>query len=120
MSYKKGNYHSFDGDQIGRKLELLILEDRADEIVSFAREVNAAVSKLRTSLEMMGCTVLFASGDSVLAYSESPIDIDSVPRRFGTVTFSGGSGSSPKEALIALERAKLSGKGRLVCYREDY
>ncbi|WP_156825309.1 mCpol domain-containing protein [Elioraea tepidiphila] len=111
-------YYSFDGDQIGRRIQTLILENAAQEAAVFSRNVSEAIELLTKELQCLGCQVLFAAGDSVMAVGPPGIPIERLlsPRR--GISFSVGIGKTPRDALVALSRAKINGGGHVVCYRE--
>jgi len=104
-------YYAFDGDRIGKRLQHLILQNAEEDVETFAVSVNTAMSILEKSLRGLGCKIIFASGDSILAFSEIPADIEDVQRIYGNITFSLGVGHTPREALIALGAAKLQPPG---------
>ncbi len=119
MSSRNGKYYySFDGDQVGRRIQTLILENDVPGLVQLSREVTACVADLRERLLALGCEVLFAAGDSVMAIGPPDVPIERVPVHVNGLTFSVGIGLTPREALIALARAKTSGRGQTVRYEE--
>lgn len=118
---KTGNstwYYSFDGDQVGRRIQTMILENDTSGVREFSRVVTACVTNLRDRLVGLGCEVLFAAGDSVMVIGPPNLPIEVLPVRVNGLTFSVGIGTTPREALIALARAKTEGRGQTVLYKE--
>lgn len=113
LSKNNRRYYAFDGDRIGKRLQHLILQNDETEVETFAAAVSTAVSILEKSLRGLDCKIIFASGDSVLAFSDTPIEIENVQRIYGSITFSLGVGHTPREALIALGAAKLQPPGSI-------
>lgn len=111
-------YYSFDGDQVGRRIQTMILENDVPSLLELSRTVSACVTELHDQLVRLGCDVLFAAGDSVMAVGPAGLPIEDLPLKVNGLTFSVGIGSTPREALIALARAKTSGRGQTVRYEE--
>lgn len=111
-----------DGDDIGSKLELLLLDEKLDEATRFSESVTEAMTELRKSFENIAELKirLFGGDDLIAEFSElslSAIEINQFRKDFKFrcgVTISAGIGISVKDALSNLRRAKLSGKNRLV------
>ncbi len=116
MSTRNGDrwFYSFDGDQVGRRVQTLILENDVSGIVRLSQTVSSAVNTLRDELKAMGCEVLFAAGDSVLAIGPSDLALEKMPIEENGLTFSVGVGRTPRAALIALAKAKTKGRGEIV------
>lgn len=103
-------YFAYDGDRIGSKLESLIIDNDEEKIENFANTVLDALERLESSLKKSGCKIIFASGDSILAKStDELVDVNSIDREYGNITFSLGIGSTPLEAMLALKKAKSTG-----------
>jgi len=117
-SIKQGWYYSFDGDQVGRRIQTLILENDVPALVRLSRTVTACVADLGEALSGLGCEVLFAAGDSVMAIGPADLPVHRLPLQVDGLTFSVGIGATPREALIALARAKTSGRGQTARYEE--
>lgn len=111
-----------DGDDVGSRLELLLLDGKLEEATAFSKRVAEAMAKLRESLEQIPSlrTHLFGGDDLIAEFqasSLSPGEIDRFRKDFESrcgVTISAGAGAGIEEALANLRRAKLSGKNRLV------
>ncbi len=78
MSTSSGDrwFYSFDGDQVGRRIQTLILEKDVPGIVRLSQTVSNAVNTLRDELNAMGCEVLFAAGDSVMAVGPAGLALE--------------------------------------------
>ncbi|MGI6655816.1 MAG: mCpol domain-containing protein [Desulfobulbus sp.] len=107
-------FYSFDGDQVGRRVQTLILENDVPGLVHLSRTVSSAVKTLRDELNGMGCEVLFAAGDSVMAVGPGRLALETLPIAENGLTFSVGVGRTPRAALIALAKAKTKGRGEIV------
>lgn len=111
-------YYSFDGDQVGRRIQTMILENDISSVLDYSRAVSGSVSDLHDHLVCLGCDVLFAAGDSVMAIGPPGVAVEELPLNVNGLTFSVGIGRTPRNALIALARAKTSGCGQIVRYEE--
>ena len=107
-------FYALDGDSVGRRLEYLVMNNDEDKIVEYSKQISCAVDDVVNALEMAGCSIIFFGGDSVLAKSRSPIDIEKIPRKFNGTTFSLGVGNSPLMAMLALKKAKATNPGGFV------
>ena len=110
------HYYAYDGDQVGRQLECLLIDNNDRAVSDYAKAVGSALDEITSMLKHRGCSILFASGDSILAKSSTTVDIDDIPRRYGKITFSLGIGKSSLDAMLALKQAKLLGGGRVVTF----
>lgn len=110
-----------DGDGVGDRLELSLLDNEATQASQLSQVLREAVEELaRTIRSWQGAEVFFAAGDEVLAR----VPRDSVEERlledarasFKNQTgcsLSVGVGPDPRSATMALRRAKLLGKDRV-------
>jgi GTP cyclohydrolase III len=111
-----------DGDDVGSRLELLLLDGKLDEAIRFSELVTEAMFELRKSFEQVaGLNISLFGGDDLIAEfcvaSLSAIAVNQFRRNFESkcgVTISAGVGTLVEDALANLRRAKLSGKNRLV------
>jgi hypothetical protein len=115
-----------DGDDVGKRLELLLL----DNDVNFAAQYSRLISDARINLELrllslMSGRTIFSAGDELLVLVGAELlDIPGI--RFACGEFekdcgqrvSIGIGPSTALAATSLRRAKLLGKGRIVYGRE--
>lgn len=110
-----------DGDDVGARIELLLLKDDADGAAAISRAVVQAIGDAADRIQALWMgTVHFAAGDELLASVSGPLtasDLDGIRHRFEErtgLTISCGVGSSPAEAARMLHLAKLEGKNRTV------
>lgn len=115
----KRTYYSFDGDQVGRRLQALILENDLEGIANFSRIAAAALTSLTQALERAGAHMVFSAGDSIMAWSSSELDLTSLPLRSNGIRFSVGVGDSPREALVGLTKSKIAANGEAIRYQES-
>jgi hypothetical protein len=107
-------FYAIDGDDVGRRLEQVLLSGSLDEIQTYCKNVNDHLIVLEGKLRQHGCHIVFASGDSILAYSDSMLNIDLLPLLASNgLTFSVGVGRSVPGAWLALKRAKALGRNRV-------
>lgn len=109
-------YLAYDGDKVGRKLESLLIDNDEANIEAFARKVAHVLAELEKSLLDKGCTVIFASGDSILAKANGEFDPEEIRRQYGEITFSLGVGNTPLDAMLALKKAKTGSLGSFYIY----
>lgn len=110
-----------DGDGVGDRLELALLDNEAVQASQLSHLLQEAVEELaRTIRSWQGAEVLFAAGDEVLACvpRDSLGDrlLEDLRTSFKVRTgcsLSVGVGSDPRSATLALRRAKLLGKDRV-------
>lgn len=115
-----------DGDRIGDRLELFLLEGNIDGAVALSGRLHRALARLVSSLkEELNGQILFTGGDDVLAAvpatlasSEGCEALQSVYQEACGCTLSVGVGRTPQSAVDALRRAKLLGRNRTVISRE--
>ena len=107
---------AYDGDKVGRKLESLLIDNDELKVEAYANEVSNALRTLESALIERGCTIIFASGDSLLAKSTEQFAPDKIQRNYGGISFSLGVGGSPLEAMLALKKAKANGHGSYCIY----
>ncbi|MGH9828469.1 MAG: mCpol domain-containing protein, partial [Blastocatellia bacterium] len=115
-------YLHLDGDDVGSRLELLLLDGRLDKAATLSSKVTRAMQALRVGLEEIdGLEVRLFGGDDLIATCPSgavtPGKLQELRRAFKRtcgITLSSGAGPSVQEALSNLRRAKLSGKNRSV------
>lgn len=112
-------YYAIDGDNIGRRLEHLIITNDEAGAARFSREVDAALLLLAHQLGMKGAAIIFAGGDNLLAKTDAWIDPSYLPMHHGRLTFSLGIGRSPVTAMLALKRAKVESPGSYYLNTEE-
>lgn len=118
-------YAFFDGDDIGPKLEYLLLNNRLEEASLFSESINTAMSNIRTYLKNTGnITVHILGGDDILLQYDKSVDdgllIGEIRGIFETqtgCTMSCGTGSDLNQTLWNLHKAKLFGKDNINGYK---
>lgn len=111
-----------DGDDIGNKLELMLLDGDIDSAKRFSQEVERAVRESAAIITtMLGSELVFIGGDGFLAIvpsSELNTNMgQQMQARFREAcgcTLSVGTGPDARAATNALRRAKLLGKNRVI------
>ena len=113
-------YVLLDGDQVGRRMEDLLLRDALPRLYFLVQDLNEAVLLLARVFRKAGGLVYLVGGDTVLGSVDDirPLlaGMQSV-RHALPCTFSAGVGSSVRDALIALKLAKARGSGEIVRVR---
>lgn len=106
-------FYAIDGDDIGRRIEQLVLTGQLPELVAFSLKVASCLDEIKCFIEGHGGSVILCAGDSLFAESESPIKLCNKSLSFDGVTFSAGIGQTPEIAFLALKKAKGLGKKRI-------
>ena len=118
----KNKYYIYiDADNIGDKLELLIILDRLDEACTFSRTLSSAMKDLCSDLEKnLNADILLFGGDDIIASIESEyLDIDKIELirksfyKLTNCTISCGISLSVQDALQNLRIAKLNGRNQI-------
>lgn len=117
-------YIAIDGDDIGSKIEYLMLTDRLNLLTDFSEMFEASFRWLQSALvNDLGARIIFRGGDNLLAKAEGFTEIharlESLMTRFqeqSGCSLSIGLGASTIEAYLALKLAKVSGKSRIYRY----
>ncbi|MBH87498.1 MAG: hypothetical protein CL604_18380 [Alteromonadaceae bacterium] len=115
------NYISIDGDDVGRKITSLYLENAVAKLSHFCDEMKVATEKMSNYLTERGFEVVFCAADGVAASIESDIDFESVYTnlcKFAPegINLSAGGGKTLSQSYIALLSAKSNGKNRIHRY----
>lgn len=116
-----------DGDNVGNRLELLLLDERLDDACKYSESVARALQQVKALLvEAPTVRVLIAEGDDLLATWQPGAvtleDIDCAREVFLRTcgqTMSAGVGFSTNSAVQNLRRAKLAGKAQTICEPES-
>jgi hypothetical protein len=106
-------YYAVDGDDVGRSLERLLLENDPAAAQAFSSRVTKDVQYIRRYFEERGASIVFCAGDGLLAQSSESIAAEPVIQGTSGTTFSVGVGDTTANALLALKKAKGLGKARL-------
>jgi GTP cyclohydrolase III len=115
-----------DGDSIGDRLELFLLDGHVEKAADFSDRLRQALETLASALEKdLRGKIIFTGGDDVLALVPAALVSEEACRELQSAyhdicgcTLSVGVGHSPDRAVGALRRAKLLGKNRAVFSRE--
>ena len=111
-----------DGDCVGDRMELLLLDGDAEGAADLSIRLQQALDAVLNTLKCdFGGHIVFAGGDDLLAQVplvwasvESSDMLRGLYQRICGCTLSIGVGQSPERAVEALRRAKLSGKNQVV------
>ena len=106
-------YYAIDGDDIGKELEKYALSNDLDSIKFLSENVYLCLDEIKVFLENNGAKIVFCGGDSILALSETRIDLKINNISFDSFSFSAGIGQSCCNATLALMKAKGLGKKRI-------
>jgi len=118
---KNSIFAFFDGDNIGDKIELLLIEGRLSEASLLSDNLNLALEEIKRILNDKKVKIHICGGDDLLIEMPSnefkyPI-IEEVRDMFfqrTNCTFSCGIGINLNETIANLHRAKISGKNKIV------
>jgi GTP cyclohydrolase III len=119
-------YISVDGDNIGSRLENLIILEKADELHKFSQDVFLYFEIIKKGLLDCEAEIIFYGGDSILAKVQGTSFVSLMNKIFsegqsyaqGQISVSVGLGDSILEAYLALKAAKSSGKCCWIKYPE--
>jgi minimal CRISPR polymerase domain len=117
---------SVDGDDVGRSLELYILDNRIEELENFAIALTHRFEWFSSKLRhLFRAQIHLIGGDSILASCEPTEEtvqcLENLRIEFfqeGLPSISIGIGNTSREAYLALKYAKLRGKNRLVTFED--
>ena len=113
----------FDGDNVGNRLELLLLDGRVADACAYSESLNQALRDALALLQgLSNVNVLVAGGDDLLASwlsgTVSRGDLEKIRQAFFDAcgqSMSVGVGRSASGAVHCLRRAKLMGKAQIIC-----
>jgi GTP cyclohydrolase III len=126
MKNFNNKYIAFDGDNIGFKLEGLILQNKIVELTKFSELLNFHLNKLLNEIKKIeNVSIIFFGGDNFLLRFDNSENIfqfsESIRFKFNSLsdhTASIGIGNNPRQAYIALKIAKVSGKNCTIDFSE--
>ncbi len=117
-------YISIDGNRIGSKVEAYLIANDVEGLVRFSQGVERARQVIETQLRTSGITILFSSGDSVLAATELPFTLkegEELAQCFedlcGCVA-AVGIAYTLCDVYLAIKLAKASDNVRVIDYRK--
>jgi minimal CRISPR polymerase-like protein len=115
-------YAFFDGDNIGERMEIMLLENRLTEATEFSEKLERAMSRLgEITRSQDGIEVIILGGDDLLfKYEDSSTSISELLEklrseflRISGSTMSCGVGKTVRESVLNLYLAKLYGKNQI-------
>ncbi|MEM6255087.1 MAG: mCpol domain-containing protein [Cyanobacteria bacterium P01_D01_bin.156] len=119
-------YLAIDGDDVGHRLEYLMLINERETIFEFSKIFQSAMNWLEIKLvEDFDADIIFNGGDNLLAClstenltSELMEELRTEFAKKADSTISVGLGNSPRQAYFALKLAKTSGKNCIRHFQE--
>src|SRR6266498_3849452 len=119
-------YVAADGDNVGSRLEYLVITNNIEALKEFSTKFNAAMEWFENELEVcFSASMVFFGGDNLLAsITSNKFARESLERlRFefskrAQSTLSIGIGDTPQQAYLALKLAKTNGKNVIREFRE--
>lgn len=122
----KSFFLAADGDDVGRKIEFLIVSNQVESLALFFTNFHDAMFWLSEVLENnFDAKIIFSGGDSLLAELKGESfqvkKLDDLRSEFhdrSKATISFGLGFNPRQAYFALKLAKASGKNRSEVFQE--
>lgn len=122
----KSFFLAADGDDVGRKIEFLIVSNQVESLTDFFNDFHDAMLWFSEVLtDNFGAKIIFNGGDSLLAELKSEYfqaeKLDNLRAEFhckSKATISFGIGFNPRQAYFALKLAKASGKDRIEIFQE--
>lgn len=115
-------YAFFDGDSIGDKMEIMLLENRLTEAAEFSEKLESAMFRLgQITRSQDGIEVIILGGDDLLfKYEDNSENIsdflEKIRSEFLRITgstMSCGVGKTVRESVLNLYLAKLYGKNQV-------
>lgn len=110
-----------DGDNIGEKIELALINSDVEKAQSIHNVVQASIESVKLEIENYGYKILMSGCDDILfSINQSEFDNSTLIKVMecfferSKFTLSIGVGFSINESLINLRIAKLSGKNKIV------
>ncbi len=106
-------YCSIDGDRIGARIEVKLLQKNLAEAKELSERVNAAMQEIIDCIKAAGGEIIFWGGDSIFAEFDERFDeslLDELPQLFFErtgCTISIGTGDTPLKAYLKLKRQKI-------------
>ena len=109
-------YIAIDGDDVGLQLRDYIVANDIDRISAYSLGIDSFFKEIRDWLSKKGFVIVFCGGDSVLAYTDTPEEINDLIEVMptGLCKVSVGVGSSAEQSYLALQLAKARGKRQAV------
>ena len=117
-------YLAVDGDDVGHRLEYLMLMNEREAITKFSKTFLEAMIRLENKLvKDFDALIVFTGGDNLLAsLNDLPTEVIEALRsefaKRSNTTLSIGLGENPRQAYFALKLAKTSGKNCIRHFKE--
>lgn len=117
-------YLAVDGDDVGHRLEYLMLMNEREAITKFSKTFLEAMIWLENKLvKDFDALIVFTGGDNLLAsLNDLPTEVIEALRsefaKRSNTTLSIGLGENPRQAYFALKLAKTSGKNCIRHFKE--
>jgi GTP cyclohydrolase III len=118
---KQEIYFLIDGDQIGDRLQLMLMDNNPLEAQRFSTTVSNALLKIKDRLISARADIIFIAGDEMLGTLPAPEartslfdDLRKLFHERTDCTLSIGLGFDARSALESLRRAKLSGRNKVI------
>jgi GTP cyclohydrolase III len=115
------SFIAIDGDDIGRNLEKLLLEEDFSKLISFSNTVKNYFNLVKKIALKYNSEILLFGGDSVIIKIESKnienfiVDLNKIQ---SNITVSIGIGQTVKHAFFALKEAKALGRNRIIYFNK--
>ena len=114
-------YLAADGDDVGNIIEYHMLRNDLPSLGAFSSKFTRELNKLCDKLcQTLDAEVIFCGGDNLLiSFDFASLDHDVLElirqdfAKYALTTITFGLGTTPRNALIALNFAKVSGKNKL-------
>lgn len=115
-------YAFFDGDGIGNKIEILLIENRVKQAQFFSESLKDTMDIIQTKLSKNPkIEILIIGGDDLLIKKKGRFSIkelEDIRKLFNlnnseNATFSCGIGATIEESINSLNKAKLYGKDQI-------
>ena len=121
-------YGYLDGDNVGHRLELLLLDSLVDDARAYSRAVEEAMAQVGKALQAKpDVDIVLTGGDDLLVrwprgslINQDFVNACEVFKRVCGQTASVGIGDSSRSAAQSLRRAKLMGKATIFAGCEDW
>ncbi len=116
---------AIDGDDVGRRLEYLIVKSTPHEVEEFSKYIGSAVESIVDRLLRIDGKIIVRGGDNILAEirplsSAEVKDLVNFPATGAGIQFSVGTGETLVSAFLALKLAKAGGKNRCFHWTTDH
>ena len=106
---------SIDGDNIGKRIEGMILTNNLEQLERFSNNVSSAINNFALNIERIGGKCYLCGGDNILAFIPDSAKDEVINTVLNSneneLFFSAGLGSSVLEAYLALKIAKSKLRG---------